>query len=146
GSLTPNTDYDFQATQVEDDNESEKSGAVDVDTPIQFSILSVEVLDTNDGSGGWQYLYATFDADIVVDAAATTSDFQVHPASDPALTYSVTSMPVVTFGTTNELTLEFEIKADTDPDTAWVLTIAEGALDVGADADPNPAVTFDFSH
>ncbi|MDX1449527.1 MAG: S-layer homology domain-containing protein [Acidimicrobiia bacterium] len=146
GSLSPNTDYDFQAAQVEDGTESEKSAAVDVDTPIQFSITGVEVFDTNDGSSGWQYLYVTFDADIVVDGSATTSDFVIHPASNPAVTYSVTSIPGVTFGTTNELTLEFEFRNDTDPDTDWVLTIAEGALDVGAGADPNPTVTFGFSH
>jgi hypothetical protein len=46
----------------------------------------------------------------------------------------------------NEILLIFPHQPDTDPDTNWVLTIAEGALDVGAGGDPNGEVTFSFSH
>ena len=144
--LTPATDYDFQATQVEDANESDKSAAVDVDTPVDFSIVSVTLNDVNDGADGWQYIFVTFDADVAVDADASLSDFRVHAVSNPDTPFFVTGSPTRTFGTTDEITLQFEFKADTDPDTEWVLTIAAGALDVGAGGDPNGELTAQFGH
>jgi hypothetical protein len=144
--LTAATDYDFQATQTEDTSTSDKSTAVDVDTPVEFSIVGFTVHDPNDQTGNWQYLLVTFDNDVVVDGAALFSDFTIHVASQPGSPFSTTIQPSPPAGVTNQLLFDFGPQADTDPDTNWVLTIAEGALDVGAGGDPNGEVTFSFSH
>lgn len=144
GALTPNTDYDFQAIQTEDANESEKSTAVDVDTPIQFSIVGVEVTEPNDGANTWNGLRVRFDANTVIDAGAQLSDFRIHQPDSPG-----TTIDAVSLGNgpdPDQILVVFPARDDTNPDTTWVLTIAEGALDVGAGADPNPTVTFQFSH
>jgi hypothetical protein len=66
--------------------------------------------------------------------------------SNPDTPFFVTGSPTRTFGTTDEITLQFEFKADTEPDTEWVLTIAAGALDVGAGGDPNGELTAQLGH
>lgn len=144
--LTPATDYDFQAVQIEGTSESDKSSAVDVNTPVALSIVTVAVNDVNDASAGFQYLFVTFDDDVEVDPDAVLSNFQIHVASQPDSPFSVTATPSHVAGETDQLALEFPFQADTEPDTDWVLTIHAGALDVGAGGDPNGLLTFEFSH
>jgi hypothetical protein len=142
--LTPNTDYDFQATQVEDSNESPKSAVVDVNTPVSLAITNVSFNTVNDGSGTWSGLILTFDKNVRFDAGATLSDFQIHAVSDPGLKISASLLAEPTDLT--QLELIFPPQNDTTPDTNWVLTIKAGALDVGAGGDPNGLLTVAFSH
>lgn len=144
--LTAATDYDVQATLVEGADVSPKSEALDVDTPVALSIVDVAVSDVNDSTDGWTYLFLIFDQDVAVDGGAALSDFQIHVVSQPAIPYSAVSTPSLVLGTSDQLAISFEFQADTDPDTDWVLTIAPGALDVGAGGDPNGGLTAEFSH
>ncbi len=143
--LTPNTDYDFQATQVEDSNESDKSTAVDVNTPVALAIVNAYVFqDTNDGVGTWIYLMVTFDRSIAVSGAADVADFTIHTPAQPGAVIAATLLPSKPVGTTDQLLIVFPERNDTTPDTDWVLTIKAGALNVGGD--PNGLLTFAFSH
>ncbi len=142
--LTPNTDYDFQATQVEDSNESAKSTALHVKTPVSLAITNVSFNTVNDGSGTWSGLILTFDKTVRFDAGATLSDFQIHAVSDPGLKISASFLAEPADLT--QLEIIFPPQNDTTPDTNWVLTIKAGALDVGLGADPNGLLTVAFSH
>ena len=141
--LTAATDYDFQATQTEDTNESPKSPAVDVDTPVAFSITSLTVNAVDDGAGSWAGLLVTFDQSVTY-ASNTLSNFQINTVDQPSVKISASMLLSKT--ATNELEFVFSNQTDTTPNTNWVLTIAEGALDVGTGGDPNGALTAEFSH
>jgi hypothetical protein len=142
--LTPATDYDFQAVQIEGTSKSDKSAAVDVDTPVALSIVSVAVTEPNDGANYWSGIRVDFDDVVEYDSSLVLANFQVHTTDSPETKISASTL--VDGDNDSQILLVFPSQADTDPDTDWVLTIHAGALDVGAGGDPNGVLTAEFSH
>ncbi|HSJ26749.1 MAG TPA: hypothetical protein VLB67_00945, partial [Acidimicrobiia bacterium] len=142
--LTPATSYDFQAIQIEDQDHSEKSMVVAVDTPVALSVTGWEVTEPNDGQNDWSGLRLTFDADVAFDVGAQLDDFQIFRKASPGVTISASSL--MAGPGPNQMLLLFSAQPDTTPDTEWVLTIAPGALDVGPGGDPNGEIVLEFSH
>jgi hypothetical protein len=142
--LTPATDYDFQATQVEDTSESAKSPVIDVDTPVALAITNVAVMEVNDGQGSWSGVRVTFDKNVRFNDSVQLDQIQIHQVGQPdvKINASILSHPTEL----DQLEIVFPSQPDTDPDTDWVLSIAAGALSVGDGGDPNGALTAAFSH
>jgi hypothetical protein len=142
--LTPATDYDFQAVQIEGTSSSEKSVSVDVNTPVALSIVGLTVTEPNDGANFWSGIRVDFDDVVAYDASLVLANFQIHSVDSPGTIISASTL--INGANDSQILLVFPLQADTDPDTDWVLTIHAGALDVGAGGDPNGVLTAEFSH
>jgi hypothetical protein len=142
--LTPTTDYDFQAVQIEDTDASQKSAAVHVYTPVALKIVELEVTDPNDGENHWSGIRLTFDKNVNFNPSVSLDDLQVHRKASPGTVISASSL--MEGPETYQVLVLFPNQPDTTPDTEWVLTIEAGALRVGAGGDPNGEIVFEFSH
>jgi hypothetical protein len=142
--LTPTTDYDFQAVQIEDTDASQKSTAVHVYTPVALEIVELEVTDPNDGENHWSGIRLTFDKNVNFNPSVSLDDLQVHRKASPGTVISASSL--MEGPETYQVLVLFPNQPDTTPDTEWVLTIEAGALRVGAGGDPNGEIVFEFSH